>query len=408
MVDDKRVYTAFGDENVLKALDAASGEPVRSYKGTAGTDEVVKLAGTLFVLLKTDTLLAVRAEDGRELWHWQPESGEKVAPLTPAAADGKVFLKTGQFLTCLSARSGDTLYRTRLPGATAVEDGPLASTVFYPGKLVVGEGVLLCSYGAKSPAKYKSWVRDGALGRGVGAHRPVRGYGKLGAFSASDGKLLWESEYLPDLQDGPAEIYIREGVVWIGPLFDKPRDLRGAEVKINRPIVDQLWTDGHHYRCYPGKATTNYLITAKRGIEMIDLHGDRHSRNNWVRGTCQVGITPCNGLLYVPPHSCGCYMEARLFGFWALASRREEQRKGRGAPAKQPDKGPAYEQVICQRLSVTSGDAERPPDTDHRSLWPPRRRIGGPIAAAAREGEPRLRRSIAISNKFGRLTWEAG
>jgi hypothetical protein len=164
----------------------------------------------------------------------------------------------------------------------------------------------------------------------------------LGAFAASDGRRLWETEYLPDLQDGPGEIYIRDGVAWIGPLFDKPRDLRTGQIKADRRIVDQLWTEGHHYRCYIGKATSNYIITAKRGVEMIDLNGDRHSRNNWVRGTCQVGVTPCNGMLYAPPHSCGCYMAAKLFGFWALAGPREDWDRMWEDAASQAEKGPAY------------------------------------------------------------------
>ncbi|MFW6114215.1 MAG: hypothetical protein ACOC7K_00575 [bacterium] len=127
----------------------------------------------------------------------------------------------------------------------------------------------------------------------------------------------------------------------MGPLFDKPRDLRTGKVKTDRLIVDKLWTDGHHYRCYMGKATSNYIITAKRGIEMIEIDGENHSRNNWIRGTCQVGIVPCNGLIYAPPHSCGCYMAAKLFGFWAVAPKRGGPTSV-SAIAKEPEKGPAY------------------------------------------------------------------
>jgi hypothetical protein len=110
-------------------------------------------------------------------------------------------------------------------------------------------------------------------------------------------------------------------------------------------VIERLWTDGHHYRCYPGKATSRYIITAKRGIEMIDLDGENHSRNNWVRGTCRVGVTPCNGLIYAPPHSCGCYVEAKLFGFYALAP-------GRGANVRsceRLEKGHAYGKLRQQR-----------------------------------------------------------
>ena len=60
-----------------------------------------------------------------------------------------------------------------------------------------------------------------------------------------------------------------------------------------------------------------------RGIEFLDLAGDNHSRNNWGRGACQYGIMPCNGLVYAPSHACGCYMEAKLYGFWIVKNYRE-------------------------------------------------------------------------------------
>ena len=56
----------------------------------------------------------------------------------------------------------------------------------------------------------------------------------------------------------------------------------------------------------------------------MDLQGDDHCRNNWIRGLCQYGIMPANGLTYAPPHSCGCFMEAKLYGFWAVSAQRED------------------------------------------------------------------------------------
>jgi hypothetical protein len=36
------------------------------------------------------------------------------------------------------------------------------------------------------------------------------------------------------------------------------------------------------------------------------------SNNSWIRGTCQYGIIPANGLIYAPTHVCGCYFEAMV------------------------------------------------------------------------------------------------
>jgi hypothetical protein len=120
-------------------------------------------------------------------------------------------------------------------------------------------------------------------------------------------------------------------------------------------VIERLWTDGHHYRCYPGKATSRYIITAKRGIELIDMTGEDHSRNNWVRATCRVGFTPCNGLLYAPPHSCGCYMNAKLFGFWALAGQRAPADMEAKSPPQRLHEGPAYREVRAQTSEVRDG-----------------------------------------------------
>ena len=67
-----------------------------------------------------------------------------------------MFLKTGQVLSCLKAETGETLYRSDLPGATKIEDSPTEMTPYYPGRLVAGNGVVLCTYGARSPAKLSS------------------------------------------------------------------------------------------------------------------------------------------------------------------------------------------------------------------------------------------------------------
>jgi outer membrane protein assembly factor BamB len=175
----------------------------------------------------------------------------------------------------------------------------------------------------------------------------VREYnGKLAALSIEDGSKLWESPYMPNLESAPGELYINGGKVWLGPDFAEARDLKTGKVSSKlRGVMERVWTYGHHHRCYPGKATARYVITGKRGIEMMDMVGDEHSRNNWARGTCRVGVLPCNGLIYASPHSCGCYMEAMLRGFWALAGERPLPGAAKAAEptsAVRLERGPAF------------------------------------------------------------------
>ena len=85
------------------------------------------------------------------------------------------------------------------------------------------------------------------------------------------------------------------------------------------PTLDAHW---FHHRCYSGRATCNYLLTSRTGIELIDLEQEHWDLNHWVRGACALGIVPANGMIYVPPDQCFCYMEAKVNGYVAVASRK--------------------------------------------------------------------------------------
>jgi hypothetical protein len=80
---------------------------------------------------------------------------------------------------------------------------------------------------------------------------------------------------------------------------------------------------GHH-RCHRNKATDRFLVLGRSGVEWIDIKTGEAVIDHWVRGACQYGVMPCNGLVYAPPHSCACYIEAKLNGFIALAPERLE------------------------------------------------------------------------------------
>jgi outer membrane protein assembly factor BamB len=386
IADGGQVFTPLGTDEPLSALDGATGAVIRSYRGTEGLQEVVKDKNTLFVVRGQDGILALRADSGGWLWEWEPGEDDAIVPLTLSASGGKVFVKTETSVHCLSAEEGETVWKTALEGSER------KIRLKWPReKLLVADRVVLCSYGGKDPT---------ALNRDrfqyLGSHPRVHEYaGKLAALSAEDGRVLWRTDYLPGLESTPGEIYVTGGLVWLGPDFAEPRDLHTGRVASTRPVIERLWTTGHHYRCYPGKATCRYILTAKRGIEMIDLIGENHSRNNWVRATCRVGVTPSNGLLYAPPHSCGCYMEAKLCGFWALAPERTTRPRGQGAKEDERlQRGPAYGHVANEPSAVSdsadwrtyrgdparSGSTTSPVPSDIKPVW--KADVGGRLSAA--------------------------
>ncbi len=78
----------------------------------------------------------------------------------------------------------------------------------------------------------------------------------------------------------------------------------------------------HHHRCYRNKATEKYLLLGKEGVEYVDLESGEVIINRWVRGACLYGVMPANGLLYLPPEQCGCYIESKLTAAGAAALQR--------------------------------------------------------------------------------------
>ena len=346
IVDDSHVYVALAPDAPVSALDINSGNVVRSFDGTSGFSEMIKDGNMLFLVMPEHKVMAVDAQTGKGLWRWAPGDDGEIIRLTLAAAGGKVFVKTDKSAVCLSPDSGKPLWRREL-----AQSEKKVKLYFPREKLIVKDGVVLVSYGGKDPGVLNKDIQEF-----LGSHPRVREYdGRLAALSAEDGSILWKSAYLPNLEGAPGEIYVSDGVVWPGPDFAQPLDLHTGEVRQTRKIIERLWTDGHHYRCYPGKATSRYIITAKRGIEMIDIYGENHSRNNWARGTCRVGVTPCNGLIYAPPHSCGCYVEAKIVGFHALAPARNIA----NSRLERLEKGPAYGKLKTQDSRLKT-DADWP------------------------------------------------
>jgi len=132
--------------------------------------------------------------------------------------------------------------------------------------------------------------------------------------------------------------------MWPGPDAGAAYDLKTGKPAKDLIARKKVESVGSHTRCYRSKATVNYLLGAYLGIELFDLHGEDHSRNNWVRGTCQYGFMPANGLIYAPPHACACFMEAKLFGFYALAAARKTPVREKGTRDRL-QRGPAYGKI---------------------------------------------------------------
>jgi len=368
----ERVYATLGYGKPVTAMDAATGKVLRTYEGTDNTHEIIAHDGILYLVISdhleeysptTGIVLrkhpvwrgsyleyvtkympkhvrVVDAESGELLWKKQDSEVTNILPLTLIVNDGQVFFQNENNLMALKAGSGDVLWRAERPSVRQ-RYAWLTPTV------VVKDGVVL-----SADRSHTKPVDTGAQDRSQMEWRVSANHilepGEIMAFSAKTGEKLWTAPCHEGF-NSPVDIFVVDGKVWSGvlawgkqPGITNVYDLfTGKVVETRRPDQENYTLGFGHTRCYRHKATSNYIIHGRAGVEFIDLKADRIFANHWVRGACQYGILPCNGLVYAPTHPCACYITAKLSGFNALAGSEQN------TPdiSNQLEKGSAYSKV---------------------------------------------------------------
>ena len=163
------------------------------------------------------------------------------------------------------------------------------------------------------------------------ARRPIA------ALSAKDGKILWTAEQPPCGHHTPKDILVANGLVWYGEVAqatrlgrdDRPRSAAPARSSSSSCPIPT--SPGSITAAIVRRRPTTTCCSRARGSSIIDTTTNHWTPNNWVRGGCLYGIMPCNGMMYVTPHPCACYKEAKLYGFTALAPAVEDAAAGRHA-----------------------------------------------------------------------------
>jgi outer membrane protein assembly factor BamB len=355
-VGDK-VFVTMGLDAPLMILDAATGQTVRICEGTANTDEIIVSNGVAFLLVsdapskwpeyrqefsyvwdnsnhankgwawdgQERQVMAVEVETGKVLW----KRDIAVAPLTLAADSRRVYLHDGEKLVALDRGSGEPLWNSQ----------PVARRQALPvcmgPRLLVWQDVVVFAGGNLS----------------------------MTAVAAETGRTLWTGKHPHSGHQSPEDLFVINGLVWSGDIaqtassgvFQGLDAHTGAVKKQFPPDVQTYW---FHHRCYPSKATDKYLLTSRNGIEFIDYEKETWEPHHWVRGGCIYGIMPCNGLVYAPPQSCGCYLEAKLCGLSALAPQSAAlTRLRQGGEASRLERGPAYDASLPdQPARMMNGD----------------------------------------------------
>jgi len=397
---DDTVYVTLGVDAPITALDAATGRVKRVYAGTDRADEVLYIDERLVVSLNQPRTSEQRATDkhvcavdpqtGRILWKkgtftgvWASKGQDPFGRLELAAGDGQVFLLTEDSIASLDLDSGETLWRIDRPGIPEDAVRRIGFAGMYEYRLTVmvyHDGVLLLAQ--PEPNTHHTY------------HTMP---GTLHAFDAKNGRPIWRHAYGGWGHCTPPDVFVVGDVVWthvnaeteFGSVWGngyKAKDPSVVDYRIQAldlrtgKLLKELPTKGifnvgHHHRCYRNKITERFLMTSRRGVEFVDLQTGENQQHHWVRSGCLLGNLPCNGLLYVAPHPCGCYIEAKLTGFNALAAERGEGRgargeggetreegggrreEGRGRREERIEKGPAYSQIINHKSEIINPSA---------------------------------------------------
>ncbi len=337
-----RVFVTLGIDAPATALDAATGETVRTFDGSEHTREIVVSESVVFLVAdgadsdlpafrrvstyvwentraanpgwgwKGDprTILAYDAASGRRLW----TASAPVAPCSLAADAARVVFQDGEKLVSLDRVTGKALWT----GGPAPTKLPVATST--------GPRVLL--------------YQDLVLYAGND--------GRMSGWSAKDGKRLWEQPHRPSGHASLQDLFVVQGLTWTGAIGNSSDDgtfigydpVTGEKKREFPADVKVHW---FHHRCYPSKAAGSYLLTARNGTEYVDLEKQTWTPNHWVRGGCIYGVMPCNGLTYASMDACGCQLEAKLTGFNALApGPLPKPSPADLAPEARLEKGPAY------------------------------------------------------------------
>jgi len=375
----ERVYVTLGIDAPLTALDAATGQTVRTYKDTDQTQEILAADGVLFVVadvpgeptaadpavdaatarrrgaikviwdLKGRRIMAIQAATGKVLWR----SESSLLPMTPAV-DGKgLYFCDGEKIISLDRATGDVRWRSKpVPRSAKFQS-------FFGATLLVYDGVVLFAGGEKAGLQTGRWVTESDT---------------MTALSAKTGEIMWQADHPASGYRSPEDLLVLNGVVWTGDTTSGKvvGEFTGRDVKTGKvvgkfnPDVETYW---FHHRCYRGKATDKYLLMSRTGTEFIDPTTGHWEINHWTRGACLYGVMPANGLIYNPPHPCACYPEAKQNGFSVLAP--AARTKSVPPRTARLEKGPAYQPIGNRKLTpgesdwtTYRGDAARSGRTD--------------------------------------------
>ena len=336
---EKYLFAVAFPSNSLVALDAKTGEIVRSFPEIVAPQELVQHKGTVVATCVTG-IFAFSAETGFLLW-----KQESSAPRTVVADDDRVSYIQGE------PRKGEK------PEAVTVD--------LYSGKVLWKNS----SYPWLHKVK-RSVLYGDQLAYEVSSFNNSDTDNGIHIVSAEDGALSWEKTYAPGMNHNRQaramfigdDLWIQQG----GKLdYDDKEKAKFEAVEVtslNRKTGETKKTLpaglGH---CAPPVATVNMIFSGV--VEMTDLKSGNLVLNSITKSNCsrENGFTPANGLIYATPKHCTCWPMLR--GYVAMAPEHPAVAAGNYPPGFSADK---INFILTKETADPDPGAPRPSASD----WP--------------------------------------
>ncbi len=359
----EHVYVTLGLREPVSKLSAATGKTLATYPETANAWELALNDGLLYAV--TGSPRAEEEKESRDLY-----AANARAPGNPI---NKLWKGWDRKLVAIDTGSGKACWQLAskiLPGTLAVDDTTL---YFHNGESIVAadkttgkeswtsKPVEAIDIKLGIPTGYMPTlvVNNGVVlfagGRGYGQHMKGKTL-KMVALSAKDGRFLWEAPHYTSGYQSPEDLLVIDKKVlspfttWLKPQDPKDNVVEATDLMTGKHVCDYVedvedpvWFI--HHRCHRSKATEDFLLMSKEGIEFVDMKTKHWTINHWVRGECLYGIMPANGLVYAPMHDCACSADMKLNGLNALAAPRLRVPSGIDVKKSRLTKGSAFGKV---------------------------------------------------------------
>jgi len=381
------VYCTPGIRAPLTALDAATGKPIRTYKGTADTQEFVLHDGRLYAVVGDRMHFhSYRGAPGSSRARKPKKGGKKrgkaagaakpTAPAPAAKEGGNTFGGDGFPLklynpqtpnaetpTCvivaIDARTGKQFWRSE-----DITYYTGCSMALKKGRLVYQTTQGVFCLNAKTGAKHWTARQQIPYGKGNRPNSLVLSddavYSEEGsvvrAYALADGSDYWGKTIKARKgYEAETDLLIAANALWMcgscnnakGIVLTKPVSF---DLKTGDPIktIPQVLSKPMgHDRCFRNFITKRFFINSKTGgPDCMDLISDAEYPAPFTRATCSMGHFPCNGLIYCGPWACQCHLPAGLHNFNAYYTNEASLRtKGQVVKVQRSvrlERGPAH------------------------------------------------------------------